>query len=139
PTSQAGVRRAFFWLVHPLWLLVRMSGVPPMALTTLSAALAVGAGIGIAAGRFGLGGLLYLAAGLCDVFDGRLARERGTAGPPGALLDSVTDRYSDGAVLVGVAWALRDSAWALAALIALLGTLIVPYVRARSEGLGIQG
>ena len=70
--------------------------------------------VALAAGRFALGGWLYLFAGILDVLDGRIARARGLASKKGAALDSVLDRYSDSAVLVGLSWYYRDS-WVLLA------------------------
>jgi phosphatidylglycerophosphate synthase/putative flippase GtrA len=132
------VRRFFSWLIQPLWMLLMIGEVPPLAMTTLSLMLATAAGICAAVGRFGEAGWLFFASGLCDFFDGRLARSKKVDGPQGAALDSVLDRYNDAAVLVGLAWFYRDG-WVLAAtLLALTGTMLVPYVRARGEGLGVS-
>ncbi|MEZ4440626.1 MAG: CDP-alcohol phosphatidyltransferase family protein [Polyangiaceae bacterium] len=131
------LRLLFSWALQPLWLVVRASGLPPMAITTLSVLLAIGAAVVASAGAFALAGFLYFASGLCDVLDGRLAREQGSASSQGAILDSVLDRYSDGAIFLGLAWFYRDSWVLLIALIALVGSLLVPYVRARAEGLKV--
>jgi len=131
------LRLLFSWALQPLWYVVRASKLPPMAITTLSVLLATGAAVVVSAGSFALGGWLYLASGLCDVLDGRLARDQGSASKAGAALDSVLDRYSDAAVLLGLSWYYRSS-WVLAiSLAALVGSLLVPYVRARAEGLGV--
>lgn len=130
------VRVFFVWAVQPLWRLLCWSGIPPAAITTLSGLLSLGAGVAAAAGQLSLGGWLVLGAGLCDFFDGRLARASRRASPRGAALDSVVDRYSDAAVLAGLAWYYRGSTVLLAALLALVGSLLVSYVRARAEGLG---
>jgi phosphatidylglycerophosphate synthase/putative flippase GtrA len=130
------LRIYFSWAIRPLYRLVERSGLPPAAITTLSWLLSVGAGVALAAGRFALGGWLFLAAGLCDFFDGRLARHSGKASPRGAALDSIVDRYGDAAVLVGLAWYYRDSWVLVAVLITLVGSLLISYVRARGEGLG---
>ncbi len=130
------VRLYFSWTVRPLWRLVELSGIPPSAITTLSWLLSLAAAVALAVGRFALGGWLFLAAGLCDFLDGRLARRSGQSSPRGAALDSVIDRYNDAAVLAGLAWYYRAS-WVLAAVLAaLVGTLLISYVRARGEGLG---
>ncbi len=132
------LRIYFSWAIRPFYQLVERSGLPPAAITTLSWLLSVGAGVALAAGRFALGGWLFLAAGLCDFFDGRLARHNGTASPRGAALDSIVDRYGDAAVLVGLAWYYRES-WVLVAVLAtLVGSLLISYVRARGEGLGTE-
>lgn len=131
------VRLYFVWLLQPLWKLVLRSGVPPMAVTTLSVLLALASGISLAAGRFALGGWLYIFSGICDALDGRLARARGKVTKAGGALDSILDRYADGAVLCGLAWFYRDS-WILAmVLTALVGSFLVSYIKARGEAAGI--
>jgi phosphatidylglycerophosphate synthase len=131
-----GLRRYFAWVMKPVWAGLLLLQVPANAITTLSVLLASGAGMALGAGRFGLGGWLYLLAGACDFVDGRLARLSGRASPAGAVLDSVLDRYADSAVLIGLGWFYRDSWLLLPVFAALVGTQLVPYVRARGEGLG---
>ncbi|WP_263437364.1 GtrA family protein [Stigmatella hybrida] len=132
------LRHYFFWIIQPLWAVVYRSGLPANALSMLSGLLGVSSGVAVAAGRFALGGWLFLAAGILDVMDGRIARLRKEANPAGAALDSVLDRYVDSAMLMGLAWYYRDTWVLLPVLMALLGTSLVPYVRARGEGLGIN-
>ena len=132
------IRRYFVWLIRPLWVGVRKTGVPATAITTLSLLLASASGVAFAAGRFALGGWLFIFAGVCDLIDGRLARATGQAGPRGAALDSVLDRYSDSVVLIGLAWYYRSSWVLLVVIIAMVGSLLVSYVRARGEGLGVE-
>lgn len=129
------VRQYFSWLVRPLVDGALRLGIPANAVTTLSVLLATGSGVSLAAGRFALGGWLFVLAGICDFLDGRIARTTGQAGPRGALLDSVLDRYSDAVVLTGLAWYYRDSWVLLAVVLALVGSMMVPYIRARAEGL----
>jgi phosphatidylglycerophosphate synthase/putative flippase GtrA len=130
------VRQLFVWMMLPVWKLLQSARLPATAITSLALLLSLGSAIAAATGRLGLAGWLYLTAGLCDFFDGRLARDQRTASPRGAAIDSVLDRYSDAAVLAGLAWLFRGS-WVLAvALVALVGSLLVSYVRARGEGLG---
>lgn len=125
------------WLSRPLVQALVRTRFPANAVSSLSILVATAAAVALAAGRFSLGGWLYLLSGLCDFLDGRLARASGTASPRGAALDSVFDRYADGAVFIGLSWFYRDSWVLLATLGALLGSLIVPYIRARGEGLGV--
>lgn len=133
-----GLRQFFAWLMEPLWKPLARSRFPADLITMLSTALALGAGLGVAGGRFALGGWLYLAAGLLDFIDGRVARATGGASPAGAALDSVLDRYVESAFLMGLCWYYRDG-WVLGvALVALVGSLLVPYVRARGESLGVE-
>ena len=137
PFANMWIRLYFAWLMQPLWRLLLRTGLPPLAVTTLSALLALGSGISLAAGRFALGGWLYIFAGICDVLDGRLARARNQTSPGGAVLDSILDRYSDAAVLCGLAWYYRTSYVLLLVLFALVGASLVPYIRARGEAAGV--
>ena len=131
------LRYYFFWMVRPLGHLVVRSGIPANAITTLAALLGVGSGVAIAGGRFALGGWLFLFSGILDTLDGRVARTRGEVTAAGSALDSVLDRYTDSAILVGLGWYYRDG-WVLAVvLLALVGSSLVPYVRAKGESLGV--
>jgi len=131
------LRHYFFWLVRPAWSAIERSRIPPTALTTLSVLLGLGSGVAAAAGRFALAGWLFIFSGILDTFDGRLARLRGAATPWGAAIDSTLDRWADAAVLVGLAWYYRHDWVLLPVLLALVGTALVPYVRARGEALGV--
>jgi len=74
-----------------------------------------------------------------DLLDGALARSTGTASRFGALYDSTLDRLSEAAVLFGIAWYqfdLGNREEVLLTFLALIGSLMVSYVRARAEGLG---
>ena len=132
------LRLYFAWLMRPVWYVVFRSGIPATALTTLSVLLSVASAVALAMGRFSLGGWLFIAGGICDFLDGRVARERGRASSAGSFLDSVLDRYSDGVVLVGLAWFYRHDWVLLVVLATMLGSQITSYVRAKGESLGVQ-
>ena len=135
--TTARMRHFFAWTMSPVWRGLSVAKVPPNALTTLAFGLAAAAGVGVSVGRFALGGWLFLAAGALDFLDGRVARETGRATRSGAVLDSVVDRYCECAFLVGLAWYYRQS-WVLAVvLLSLTGSVLVPYVRARGEAIGV--
>ena len=89
------------------------------------------------------GGVVILLAGIMDMMDGRLARLGGQASEFGALLDSTLDRYSELLTLSGITMLLLRAGdqWLWAAIMAfaaITGSLMVSYVRARAEGLGIE-
>lgn len=131
-------RTYFAWVMRPVWHFLEIAEIPPNAVTSVSVLLAIAAGVAAALGQFSLGGWLYLCSGICDFLDGRLARATGKATASGAALDSILDRYSEGAMLIGLAWYYRGS-WVLLGVLAFLaGSFLVPYVRARGEGLGIH-
>lgn len=91
-------RQFFAWLSAPLVRALVHARVSADAITLFSIVLAVAAAIAVAFDRFALGGWIYLATGLCDFFDGRVARASGSAGLRGAVLDSVVDRYAERAL-----------------------------------------
>lgn len=136
--STRSLRHFFAWVMRPLWQGLASVGFPPDAITKLSLAIALGAAVAVAAGRFALGGWLFLGSGLLDFLDGRVARATQNASRRGAALDSVLDRYVEAAFLTGLCWYYRTD-WVLAAgLFALSGSLLVPYVRARGEALDVK-
>ena len=104
----------------------------------------VGAGISawlISEGMLWAGGIVMLIAGVLDLFDGALARSTGQDSAFGALLDSVVDRVSEIVVLLGllIFYARADSLeGTVLVYLAVGGSVMVSYLRARSEGLGID-
>ncbi|HET6280141.1 MAG TPA: CDP-alcohol phosphatidyltransferase family protein [Polyangia bacterium] len=132
------LRNYIVWVMRPLWLLVLSSGVSANTVTGLAALLGMGSGVAVALGHFALGGWLFLFSGILDVMDGRLARARGQVSPIGVAFDSVLDRYTDAAILLGLAWYFRTTWVLLPVLAAILGTSLVPYVRAKAESLGVS-
>ena len=116
-------------------------GFSPNGLTILGYLVHLPVMYVLATGRLQLGGVLVALAGLIDTLDGALARETGQDSQFGAFLDSVSDRYSEGTVLFGLfLWYLGTGARLELALIfiALLGSLMVSYARARAEALGFE-
>lgn len=86
-------------------------------------------------------GVVILLAGLMDMVDGRLARLGNMANPYGALFDSVLDRYSELIMFLGICYYLVSHNYFLSsifAFIAMIGSIMVSYVRARAEGLGVN-
>jgi len=110
-------------------------------LTYAGFVLNVGVALLVAEGWLVLGGALFLLVNALDFLDGAVARASGTAGGYGAFLDSVLDRYSEAVVFVGLlVWFARaDDLPAMAATaLALVGSFMVSYCRARAEGLGLD-
>jgi len=99
------------------------------------------AGFLVARGDLVAGGIVMLLASALDMLDGALARRTGKATRFGALLDSTFDRLSEAAVLFGVLLHTLDRGHdeqAALAFVAIVGSLMVSYVRARGEGLGVS-
>jgi phosphatidylglycerophosphate synthase len=131
------LRLYFFWMVNPLWRLLLASGLSANAVTGMAAASGLGAALAAGAGRFSLAGWLFILSGIFDVMDGRLARAHNQVSPAGAAIDSILDRYTDSLMLIGLGFYYRNQGWVLlAVMLALMGTSVVSYVRAKSEALG---
>ena len=102
------------------------------------------AAIGAAAflvGFIRLAGILVLLGGICDTIDGLLARTTGKASRFGALLDSTVDRYAEFMMFFGIAayfCYIDDLGTAAGTFLALCGSFMVSYSRARAESLGIE-
>jgi CDP-diacylglycerol--glycerol-3-phosphate 3-phosphatidyltransferase len=83
----------------------------------------------------------FVSGSILDILDGALARSRGMLTPFGGFLDSTTDRMSEGLVLGSIALVLsrQGDTWALASVfVALVGSFLVSYTRARAEALGLR-
>ncbi|UCE01533.1 MAG: CDP-alcohol phosphatidyltransferase family protein [Candidatus Latescibacterota bacterium] len=131
-------------LLSPIVSLLARAGVAPAAVTLSGLGIHVLCGIVIGAGHPAAGGILLLVAAACDALDGALARRTGRTSRFGAFLDSTVDRIDETVVLAGIAayflgrGTTVDAVWAVAVLIALAGSLITSYTRARAEGLGLE-
>ncbi len=129
------------YIEQPVAGVLARLGVSPNAVTfagLLGAAIAAWL---ISEGILWAGGLVMLFAGALDMFDGALARSTGQDSAFGALLDSVVDRVSEIIALLGILlYYLRADSLEGAVLVYLAvgGSVMVSYLRARSEGLGIN-
>lgn len=89
----------------------------------------------------GFAGAMVLFAGLFDMMDGRVARVGGMQSSFGALLDSTLDRYSELITLFSLQFYFILHGWiwnGIVTFLAIVGSIMVSYVRARGEGLGID-
>jgi CDP-diacylglycerol--glycerol-3-phosphate 3-phosphatidyltransferase len=114
--------------------------ITPNQVTLAALLLSLLAALGIAAGWPRAGALVLIVASLGDLVDGMLARQTGQSSAFGAFFDSTLDRIAEGAVLAALAYrfALADRPLLVAAVVlALLGSLLVSYTRARAEALGV--
>jgi len=133
-----GVKRDFLKLLEPISRLLQRLGVHPHILTFLGLLFSLLAANFFGIGRFFWGGLFVGLAGICDLLDGKLARGTNQASKFGALLDSIVDRYAEGFIFLGLALYWRSSWLLWVIILGLLGSLLVSYVRARSEGFGVE-
>ncbi|MFC2171483.1 CDP-alcohol phosphatidyltransferase family protein [Acidobacteriota bacterium] len=122
------------------WLARRLGGlgIHPNLLTTIGFLLNIVTGFLLALGKFGAAGGMMIFAGAFDVIDGAVARMTGRQSRFGAFYDSVMDRYSDMALYVGIIvfYVRTDNMLGiLLTCIALSGTIMVSYCRARAENI----
>ncbi len=120
------------------------AGISPTAITLLGLALHLVGSVVVGLGRARLGAGVLIVAALCDAMDGQLARRTGKVTRFGAFLDSNVDRIEETAVMAGIAAYFQATHWThaealvVATMLALAGSLITSYARARAEGLGLD-
>ena len=135
------LRRAFKWVLEPMTGFFARIGLSANALTSLGCVTNIAVSVVIATGRLRLGGFCLIIATLFDAVDGSVARQIGKATKFGAFFDSVLDRVSESATLLGLAWWYMGQPGRteeLLAYVAIVGSILVSYARARAEGLGIE-
>ena len=116
-------------------------GLTPNALTVIGSLLTASVGVLIAQGWFVAAGVCLWLFSATDTLDGALARATGRVTVFGAFLDSVCDRYAEAAVFFGIAWyyqATVNPRGVALTYLALVGSLMVSYARARAEGVGLR-
>lgn len=136
-TLDARLRRVF----EPLTVVLARIGVTPNQLSVAGIVLNLLAAALVVGGELPLAGLTYLAAGVFDLLDGSLARKAGRETAFGAFLDSTLDRISEGVVFAAIALHLARSGGVMfpsLVVLALLGSFLVSYTRARAEKLGCE-
>lgn len=150
------LQRVIYVLINPIIQAMVKVGITPNMVTTIGfvgnlaatslfvvAALMVRSGdMAQAMEMVGWGGATILFAGLFDMMDGRLARVSGKSSVFSALWDSTLDRYSELCTLFGICYyLLQVEGWEWAGIVtfvAMVGSVMVSYVRARAEGLDIE-
>ena len=128
------------YLTQPVVRFLARTSVTPSALTWFGFLLAVGAAALIITGHLFAAGFVVLFAGFFDMLDGALARHLNRTTCFGAFLDSTLDRLSEAVLLVGILLHVvnQSSVAVVLVFLALLGSLLVSYVRARAEALGLE-
>lgn len=113
-------------------------GLTANAVTFSQLGASIVCGMAYAHGWMFTAGWTLIACGTLDVLDGEMARRQDRAGPRGAFMDSVVDRYGEGAVFVGLVVFYRDTWMLWGVLAAWAGGFLVSYIRARAESLGVD-
>ena len=138
----SGVRKTLaYYLTQPVVLILAKTPIVPNTISWLGFLLSVGAAALIIIGHPFAAGFVVLFAGFFDILDGALARSTNRITRFGGVLDSTLDRLAEGVVLLGVLvlYAKEQSvAGVLVVGLALVGSLLVSYIRARAEGAGLE-
>jgi CDP-diacylglycerol--glycerol-3-phosphate 3-phosphatidyltransferase len=117
------------------------SRLTPNAISLTGFVLNVAAAVLVTQRLWVLAGLAFIVGSVMDTLDGRYSRMSGKGTLFGAFLDSTLDRIEEGVVLTAVAWYFADTGHAIpaaACVLAVLGSLMVSYTRARAEALGVE-
>jgi phosphatidylglycerophosphate synthase len=134
-------RSAPRWFTDPIVDLLARVGVTPNMLTAVGVIGNVVAAVLAGSGEFVAAGLVVLAASSLDMLDGALARATGRATDFGFVFDAVMDRISEAAVLFGLLVYFSDRGdrtGELLIFVAVVASLLVSYVRARAEVVGVE-
>ena len=129
------------YVTQPAVKLLAMTPVTPNTITWLGFLITVGAAALVVTGNLFAAGFVVLFAGIFDMLDGALARITNRVTRFGAVLDSTLDRLSEAVLLLSILVIYTRGQQVTESLlvgIALFGSLMVSYIRARVEALGIE-
>lgn len=136
PLLNKWMREYWYWLTDPFVKFFIKFGFTPNILTVMGVFISMVSGIFFWQGRFGLGGWFMIIAATFDTFDGRVARMTHGETTSGAYLDAVMDRVSEGVAFLGLALYYRNHFALWIVIMALMGSYMVSYTRAKGEGYG---
>jgi CDP-diacylglycerol--glycerol-3-phosphate 3-phosphatidyltransferase len=137
------LRLRFKWLTEPLGAFVGRLGIHPNVITVAGLLGNAAGAAALAWGNIPLGGLIILLMGPVDALDGATARASGHKSSFGAFVDSVTDRYSEAIIFLGlmIHYLRQPGEDALALVLIFLsfvGSVMVSYSKARAEALNFD-
>lgn len=148
-------RERYLRLIGPLGSFFAKVGIHPNALSFVGFTLSIVAGIIYSTGSFFWAAWVVVIAGTFDTLDGVVARATQKNSPFGAFFDSTLDRYSDMFLFLGLAYHFAGGdalinipgsrgtsnpmpTVVIIIMLAIVGSYMVSYTRARAEGLGIE-
>lgn len=127
-------------ILRPIAAFLAKLRVRPAAITVVGLLVTLAGAALIGSGRLVAGASVAAVGVLLDALDGPLARHLGKASERGAFLDTMSDRFGEVAVWVGLAVYLSDNERLLIlCVVSLAFSLLVPYVRAKAEISGFEG
>ncbi|UBM63433.1 CDP-alcohol phosphatidyltransferase family protein [Candidatus Sulfidibacterium hydrothermale] len=145
------LKKSAYNALNPAINILAKTGITPNAITTIGFLITIGSTIILIHGAntgnrndyryiFWFG-IVLLSAGIFDMLDGQLARKTNKKTAFGALYDSTIDRYSELVMFFGIAYYLVSFHYFLSSVftfLAMIGSIMVSYIRARAEGLGFE-
>ncbi len=141
--SKIEIKKKLRSFLDPVVSILSSLGVPPLAVSITGIALSFLGALFVGRGSFRVGALILIFSGICDTLDGSLARRTGKESVFGAFIDSTGDRITEmlyfGALIfyfMGTGDFNRMTVFFL--LVALAGSFLTSYTRARAEGLGMN-
>ncbi|KAA3436943.1 CDP-alcohol phosphatidyltransferase family protein [Rufibacter hautae] len=150
-TTRDALQQGLYKIINPFVKFIISLGFTPNTVTITGFLLNMGVAVIFILGGekgnrgdlsyVGWAGFLILFAGLFDMLDGQVARIGKMTSPYGALFDSVVDRYSELIMFLGICYYLVAHHYFLSSLlafVAMIGSMMVSYTRARAEGLGVE-
>ncbi len=140
-TVREHLRELFDRIARPVAAVLLWCHVTPNQVSLMGILLNLVSAALIVQGELLLAGAVYILAGSLDLLDGVLARLAKMASRFGAFLDSTADRISEGVVFAAIAYYFAQHGQPIDAamtVLALLGSLLISYTRARAEGLGLE-
>ena len=130
-------------ILNPIVSTLDSLGVSPFLVSVFGLAFSLYGAVVVAGGSLFQGAVFLLLSGLCDVIDGDLARRRNAVSKFGAFIDSTFDRVTEFAYFGGILMLTVNRGggfqdWqVIVILVALAGSVLTSYARARAEGLDI--
>ncbi|MDI6795019.1 MAG: CDP-alcohol phosphatidyltransferase family protein [bacterium] len=124
--------------ITPITDFLAQKGVAPNIITLIGLGMSLLAAAAFSLGRFRVAVFFVIFSGLCDLFDGAVARSSGQSSVFGAFLDSCLDRFSEIIIFLGIClyylWA-GEAIHIMLLFLTMAGSLMVSYTKARAEGL----
>ncbi|MFQ5407610.1 MAG: CDP-alcohol phosphatidyltransferase family protein [Anaerolineales bacterium] len=129
------------WILDPMGASLAKAGVHPNVLTFVGLVGNILGAVLLSQGRFTLGGIVIFLMAPIDALDGATARAHDKPSRWGAFIDSTTDRWTEAVTMLGLIIYYSgqgDEVLTVLVLLALVGSLMVSYTRARAEALGFD-
>lgn len=140
----SGVREVIaYYLTRPAVRFLARTSITPSVITWFGFSVSIGAAVLIATEHIFAAGFVVLFSGFLDILDGALARHTNQVTRFGSVLDSTLDRVSDAVPLLGILvfylfFGDQSTVGILLVCLALIGSPLVSYIRARAEALGLE-